>query len=727
MNPINDIICSLIETPFSRWKEEDKRDILRTGRPTFDLSISAKKEVKKIGKTWNVHFKNSWFSTCKWLCSSQYFQKLYCWPCLLFSNKKSVWNKEGFDSILNVSRSLHKHEDSGEHIKCELFLKQFEKNQSTIVDALKENGKLYKIQFNENVRLNRLFLRTVVDTALYLAQQELAFRGHDESSESINRGNFKELLKLLISRDTPELKCHYEKIKSVFTGESKTIQNEVIECISDYINQHVKNELNGTAFFSVQVDDTTDIAQNSQCSVIIRYINLEGIIVERFLGFHNVSADRTAENLYVLLDNILNQFDYEHKLIGQCYDGASVMSGHLNGLQKRIKEKAPQAVFVHCLAHRLNLVMQQSLKKIAKCRIFFASLSGIPSFFHHSAKRTYALASTSARRMPTIAETRWSSNSKLLNVIIQDWHKLKEVFDFIINSTESDAKSIQLAKGFLREMNDFEFTFLALVFNDIFSVTEILFDILQKKSLDINFCISNIHRCKDMLNNKRNDTFFNTMFEKANSVTDININTGTRQFARLSHEEIRGGFRALFYEIIDHILMEMGQRFQDCEKLQFLCLADTSKFAQYNLCFPSAPFEHLLESYGGHIFTKNQRLKNELSLIFADESCKDLSLQDLIKKMNENKDIFTEAYKMFCLILTIPSTSASAERSFSCLKRIKTYLRNTMSQQRLTSLANISIQSELLQEIKATTPFYEEVIDNFASLKERRIDLIYKK
>ncbi|CAG9836973.1 unnamed protein product [Diabrotica balteata] len=68
---------------------------------------------------------------------------------------------------------------------------------------------------------------------------------------------------------------------------------------------------------------------------------------------------------------------------------------------------------------------------------FFATITGIPSFFHSLAKQPYALASTSARRMPTITETRWSSNSKLISVIIEDWEKLKKVFDNIINSEES--------------------------------------------------------------------------------------------------------------------------------------------------------------------------------------------------------------------------------------------------------------------------------------------------
>ena len=42
MNPENDVVCSLLETPFSRWREEDKRDLLVYNRPTPHLSLSIK-------------------------------------------------------------------------------------------------------------------------------------------------------------------------------------------------------------------------------------------------------------------------------------------------------------------------------------------------------------------------------------------------------------------------------------------------------------------------------------------------------------------------------------------------------------------------------------------------------------------------------------------------------------------------------------------------------------
>jgi hypothetical protein len=56
---------------------------------------------------------------------------------------------------------------------------------------------------------------------------------------------------------------------------------------------------------------------------------------------------------------------------------------------------------------------------------------------------------------------------------------------------------------------------------------------------------------------------------------------------------------------------------------------------------------------------------------------------------SEFKDIFKETQKLLSLILTISATSVTAERNFCCLKRIKTYLRNSMCQERLNELATL--------------------------------------
>jgi hypothetical protein len=49
-----------------------------------------------------------------------------------------------------------------------------------------------------------------------------------------------------------------------------------------------------------------------------------------------------------------------------------------------------------------------------------------------------------------------------------------------------------------------------------------------------------------------------------------------------------------------------------------------------------------------------------------------------------------------------------------------------MSQVRLSNLATLSIENDLIQSFKKTTKFYDDVIDEFAIRKTRRIDLTYK-
>ena len=101
--PINDVVCNLLQTRFSQWKDDDQKDLLEYGRPTISLIVDVRKEVKQRGKSYNIKFKNSWFSDYMWLCSSVNLQKLFCWPCLLFSTKFNTWNKDGFCNYLMTS------------------------------------------------------------------------------------------------------------------------------------------------------------------------------------------------------------------------------------------------------------------------------------------------------------------------------------------------------------------------------------------------------------------------------------------------------------------------------------------------------------------------------------------------------------------------------------------------------------------------------------------------
>lgn len=85
-----------------------------------------------------------------------------------------------------------------------------------------------------------------------------------------------------------------------------------------------------------------------------------------------------------------------------------------------------------------------------------------------------------------------------------------------------------------------------------------------------------------------------------------------------------------------------------------------------------------------------------------------------------------EVTRLMELVATIPATSASTERSFSCLKLVKTYARNTMGQGRLSSLAILNIEKELVKEMEIEVSWYDNITNFFATLKNRRVDFFYR-
>ena len=74
------------------------------------------------------------------------------------------------------------------------------------------------------------------------------------------------------------------------------------------------------------------------------------------------------------MGKLIQHENIKEKLIGQTYDGASVMSGHINGVQAQLQPEYPFAHFVHCAAHRLNLVLCQAASSISPVKIFFVNI-----------------------------------------------------------------------------------------------------------------------------------------------------------------------------------------------------------------------------------------------------------------------------------------------------------------------------------------------------------------
>lgn len=110
-------------------------------------------------------------------------------------------------------------------------------------------------------------------------------------------------------------------------------------------------------------------------------------ILETFIGFFKVT-DHSAKALTEKVFDILKQNYIDiKKYFGQGYDGANVMSGAYNGVQKRIKNVQPNAIYVHCADHNLNLVLNDTMNGCTEIKKFFSSLQNIYTFFGTSLNR----------------------------------------------------------------------------------------------------------------------------------------------------------------------------------------------------------------------------------------------------------------------------------------------------------------------------------------------------
>ena len=249
---------------------------------------------------------------------------------------------------------------------------------------------------------------------LVLFTSNILIRGHDESINSLNKGNYRELLECFAKFDSVfERRLHRELTEGervhsgVFTGVSSEIQNNLIECIDSVIQDQIDKGIENCRFLSIQVDETNDVSTKEQLSVIIR-LDGGGEIVERFLKLFDVSSVRSAVAISDVARSILSRYgeSLKEKLILQTYGGASVMSGQLGGLQTLIHQEYPFTFFFHCAAHRLNLVLCQSASTHPSVKIFFANISAFSTFSSLIARRKDLFRSQGIA-VPQPGDTRW--------------------------------------------------------------------------------------------------------------------------------------------------------------------------------------------------------------------------------------------------------------------------------------------------------------------------------
>ena len=114
-------------------------------------------------------------------------------------------------------------------------------------------------------------LRVVVGVVRFLIHQGLAFRGHDESSTSRNKGNFLELLEWYGARCKEVADVINENAPGNCQLTSHEIQQDITQACAEETTEIIMSEL-GNAGFSLLVDESRDVSVKEQMVVILRLV-----------------------------------------------------------------------------------------------------------------------------------------------------------------------------------------------------------------------------------------------------------------------------------------------------------------------------------------------------------------------------------------------------------------------------------------------------------------------
>ncbi|XP_021358428.1 zinc finger MYM-type protein 1-like [Mizuhopecten yessoensis] len=177
------------------------------------------------------------------------------------------------------------------------------------------------------------------------------------ASTSSNKGNFLAILEMQAKHDDV-LQQHLATGKKNAQYTSKVVQNEVIEVVGEYIRKENTRDLeNDNAFYSIMADEVSDPYSNQEIlSVRLRLLTGRPTRVrELFFDFFYLER-ATGESIAHAITECLSKKHIDiSQARGQSYDGAACMSSAKMGVQARIRQLSPRALYVHCNSHVLNL------------------------------------------------------------------------------------------------------------------------------------------------------------------------------------------------------------------------------------------------------------------------------------------------------------------------------------------------------------------------------------
>ena len=599
------------------------------------------------------------------------------------------------------------------------------------------------------VRQNREYVKTLARIAVFSARQNIALRGHDENTESDNRGNFLELADFIAS-ESEDFRHRRSNMPANATYLSSDSQNALIEAAARCVLSKMQKDLENAGMYSIITDCCTDMVADN-LSLCVRYVDMEErVVYERFVQFselHELDAASITNKIMAMLQQ-KSRFNVPLKdCVAQASDGASVMSGKDNGVQQLFRKEVDNpCVFVHCYAHRLNLVLSVSAAEVDLAKEFFDMVRKIISFINSSSKRKAVFSdmqlndSTKPRviHLPDLCEHKWNFRERAVSAIRSRYsHAVETLVELAKNGKKYERFDAECHLARLTKPTN---VCLLIIMSDVFSQLAALSNVLQAESCDLASALQLAATHLELLREKRSAAHFDKLWVNVlqiaqNSKIDMSLpskrnitkSSTLRNFtteSTLGHQSMEANtdktpaslqdhYRiTCFLPVVDRLINEMERRFGDDTTMPLLraisaCHPNSGTFLDFEVLRP------LIDAYQ---LDPTGSLASQIDVckLLLKQTDKPRNIPDLISKLIPAGS-FPDLRQLLQLALTVPIANVAAERSFSSMRKIRTYVRSTMLESRLSGIAVLNIESELAKNIN-----YDEIVDIFKTLPSLR-------
>lgn len=266
-NPDDIIANPACRKPIEEYDPDIRAEVMR--------AYLLKGPTRPIGHAYPKHsskrsFQETWFEKYDWLEYSVSKDAAFCLYCFLFKSPghpkyygSDTFTKIGFINWRNDLASLTEHNEGKTHNNARSACDDFKNQRTSIASKLRSDSK-------ESEVLYKTRLTASLDCARFLLMQGEPFRGHDESSSSINKGNFREMVDWYKDKVT-EVKEAFDKAPRNCLMISPDIQKDLAKACAQEVTTFIKSEI-GARNFAVLIDESRDSSIKEQMAVIVRYM-----------------------------------------------------------------------------------------------------------------------------------------------------------------------------------------------------------------------------------------------------------------------------------------------------------------------------------------------------------------------------------------------------------------------------------------------------------------------